>query len=269
MCTFTSDHIVELTKHFGSLMQKSARIFSIAFMCLLTPYPPLSYSQQIEVGFEPFPPLINEDGSGMVVEMLRAFALDKNLKFNFHMMTYGRAKKELQSKRLNLIGFTPYQLETDDFYQYGVELNWHINTHVDFYALDKRYFNIEKSPNGSIGTLIGNAEFFSEIVHVPVIKFVEVSSLQQLVKMLALGRLKVILFERVSTMSTIQSLNIKDIYYKEMGIVPASLAVSNTVQGLRLKKILDNRLSKVENEKLFSDFIHYTPSKDSGIRITK
>ena len=144
----------------------------------------------------------------MVIDMLMSLAFEKNIDFNIHIMTYGRAKKELQSRRLDLIGLTPYQLETDDFYQYSVELNWHINTHVDFYSLDKSYFDIEKLPNGSIGTLIGNAEFFSEIVSVPTIKFVEVSSLQQLVKML------------------------------EMGIVPASLAVSNTAEGLRLKELL-------------------------------
>jgi hypothetical protein len=71
---------------------------------------------------------------------------------------------------------------------------------------------------------------------VPVIKFVEVSSLEQLVKMLALGRLSVILFERVSTMGTIKTLNIENIYYKKRGIVPASLAVSNTTKGIILKR---------------------------------
>ena len=65
--------------------------------------------------------------------------------------------------------------------------------------------------------------------------------------MLALGRLKVILFERVSTMSTIKKLNVENIYYKKMGIVPASLAVSNTTEGLMLKTQLDNLLSGVDN----------------------
>ncbi len=82
--------------------------------------------------------------------------------------------------------------------------------------------------------------------------------------MLEMGRLKVILFERVSTMSTIKSLNIENIYYKEMGIVPASLAVSNTAEGLKLKELLDNKLSNIENDKLFSDFIHYTSNNAFG-----
>jgi polar amino acid transport system substrate-binding protein len=245
-------------------MRKSARLFSVVITYGLFFFSSQGYSKEVLVGFEPFPPLVNEDGSGMVVNMLRAISSDKNLHFNFHIMTYGRAKKDLQSNKLRLIGLTPYQLETDEFYEYGVELNWHINTHVDFYVLDRSYFDIKKLPSRSIGTLIGNAEFFSEIVNVPEKKFIEVSSLEQLVKMLALGRLKVILFERVSTMSTIKSLNIKDIFYQEMGIVPASLAVSNTTEGLVLKQKLDSLLSDVKNEDFFSEFIHYSPSKDSG-----
>jgi polar amino acid transport system substrate-binding protein len=130
--------------------------------------------------------------------------------------------------------------------------------------LNEDYFNIEQLPNGSIGTLTGNAEFFSKIVNVPVIKFVEVSSLKQLVKMLALGRLSVILFERVSTMSTIKELNIENIYYKKMGIVPASLAVLNSTEGLMLKTQLDNLLLNLDNEEFFSEFINYTSMNDSG-----
>lgn len=224
----------------------------------------MSYSEEIEVGLEPFPPLINKDGSGLVIDMLNSISAKKNLSFNFHIMTYGRAKKDLESNRLQLIGLTPFQFETKQFYQYGAELNWHIDTHVDFFALDKSFFDIENLPSGSVGTLIGNAEFFSEITNVPLIKFVEVSSLEQLVKMLALGRLNVILFERVSTMSTIKKLEIKNVFYKKMGIVPASMAVANTQQGLILKSKLDFLLTNISNETFFSRFINYTAMNDSG-----
>ena len=49
-----------------------------------------------------------------------------------------------------------------------------------------------------------------------------------------------------------------------MGIIPASLAVSNSPEGLMLKTQLDSLLSSVENEKFFSDFINYTSMNDSG-----
>jgi hypothetical protein len=63
---------------------------------------------------------------------------------------------------------------------------------------------------------------------------------------------------------TIKTLNIEHIYYKKMGIIPASLAVSNSPEGLMLKTQLDSLLSSVENEKFFSDFINYTSMNDSG-----
>jgi polar amino acid transport system substrate-binding protein len=264
LCAVGSDHTVNLKKILEGYVQKLVHLFSVAIIYFFITYSHLCYSQEINVGFEPFPPLINEDGSGLVVDILNTLSAGKNLHFNFHIMTYGRAKKDLKSKRLELIGLTPYQLETKKFYQYGVELNWHIDTHVDFFSLNKDYFNIEQLPDGSIGTLIGNKEFFSEIINVPVIKFVEVSSLKQLVKMLALGRLSVILFERVSTMSTIKELKIENIYYKEMGIVPASLAVLNSKEGLMLKTQLDNLLLNLDNEEYFSEFINYTSMNVSG-----
>ncbi|WP_339725705.1 hypothetical protein [uncultured Paraglaciecola sp.] len=248
-------------------MWKLALLCNITLIFLLIVYSPIVNSDEIEVGFEPFPPLINEDGSGMVVEMLSALSANHNIDFNVQIMTYGRAKKNLKNRLVKLIGMTPFQLETHDFYEYATELNWHINTHVYLFSLDKEYFNIEKLPPGSIGTLIGNAEFLSEVVKVPLTKFVEVSHLTQLVKMLALGRLNVILFEGVAAMNTIKSLKIKDVYFKEMGLVPSSLAVSNTAQGLMLKEKLDTFLSDVENQNFFHKFVHYTPSKDSGIII--
>tara|TARA_R110000787_G_scaffold7876_3_gene26239 strand:+ start:2118 stop:2858 length:741 start_codon:yes stop_codon:yes gene_type:complete len=237
-------------------------VITIIYLFILSSH--LSYAQELKVGIEPFPPLINEDGSGLVLDMLSTLTAETDLNFNFQIMTYARAKKELKSERLQLIGLTPFQLETKKFYQYGLELDWHIDTCVDFVALNDRYFDVEKLPDGSIGTLLGNAEFFAEIINVSVDKFVEVSSLEQLVKMLALGRLKVILFERASTMTAIKASGIKDIYYKNMGIVPASLAVPNTPAGLILKTKLDNLLIDLDNTAFFSEFINYTSMADSG-----
>lgn len=64
-----------------------------------------------DVGFETFPPLINEDGSGLLIDILNILSADNNLHFNFHIMTHARAKQDLKSKRLKLIGLTPDQLE--------------------------------------------------------------------------------------------------------------------------------------------------------------
>ena len=49
-----------------------------------------------------------------------------------------------------------------------------------------------------------------------------------------------------------------------MGVVPASLAVSNTAEGLTLKTQLDNLLFNVENKKFFNEFMDYSLMNDSG-----
>ncbi|MBU3005754.1 substrate-binding periplasmic protein [Paraglaciecola arctica] len=240
-------------------MWKSILSVYVTFIYLVV-YSPQTDSREIVVGLEPFPPLINEDGSGLVVDMLRKFSATENIRFTFEIMTYARAKKNLRNKKLELIGMTPYQLETDEFYQYATELDWHIDTHVHLFALDKSYFNISQLPTRSIGTLLGNAEFLAEIVGLPEKKFVEVSQLEQLVKMLALGRLKVILFEGVATMNTIKSLGLQGVYYKEMGIVPSTLAIPKSAEGLILKQKLDAFLINPKNQNIFNEFIHYIPS---------
>lgn len=245
-------------------MRKIAMFFVLTIICLSSTLSFVGHSKEIIVGLEPFPPLINEDGGGMLVDMLSTLSTGHEIQFKFLNMTYGRAKKDLKNNKLQLIGLTPHRLETEAFYQYAKELEWHIDTHVDFYSLDKTYFNVENLPDGSIGTPIGNAEFFSQIIGVPVSKFVEVSSLQQLVKMLALGRLKVILFERVSIVSTLKSAAIQNVFYQEMGIVSASMAVANTPEGTALKKRLDDWLLTTNNEQFFKEFIHHSLSKKSG-----
>ena len=166
----------------------------------------LANHTDITVGLEPFPPLVNEDGSGFVINMLNALQENASLNFNYQIMTYARAKKELKNQRIDMVGLTPKDSETQEFYQYAQELNWHFNTTVDLYSTSPTNFDLDKLPNNSIGTLIGNADFFAELAGVPREKFIEVSSLSRLVMMMARGRIKVILFERVAMMSTIKQL---------------------------------------------------------------
>jgi len=224
-----------------------------------------AYAEKVNVGFEPFPPLINEDGTGYLIDMLNSLTNDSDLTFNFQLMTYARAKKELKEQRLQLIGFTPKNNETENFYLYAEELSWIFNTNVDFFSKNKAYFTIENLPTSSIGTLIGNADFFSEITKIPRKKFVEVSSLNQLVKMLDKERIKVILFERISMITTLKKLNITDIYYQKLANVPASLAVSKAEEGQQLKIKLDKLLNSIDNDTFFKDLSQYNQLANDGI----
>jgi len=222
-------------------------------------------SQEINVGLEPFPPMINNDGSGFAINMLNALTEDDGLQFNFQLMTYARAKKELKNNRIDLIGLTPKDYETSEFYQYATELNWSFKTTVDLFSTSVNLLNINNLPDRSIGTLSGNAEFFSEKVNLNKEKFVEVASLEQLVQMMVKGRLKLVVFERVSMMSTIKELKIKNIYYKKFAVLSASLAVANNPQGIALKTKLDNLLSQNDSKQFLAEFSRFTNLSDEGM----
>lgn len=240
----------------------------------------LAKNTNISVGLEPFPPLVNEDGSGFVINMLNALQEDSSLNFNYQIMTYARAKRELKNQRIDMIGLTPKDSETQEFYQYAQELTWHFNTTVDLYSTSLEHFDLDKLPNQSIGTLIGNADFFAELAGVPKEKFIEVNSLEQLIMMMARGRVNVILFERVAMMSAIHGL--KDdlfnkvptafnspekpqkIYYQKFKIIAASIAVSNNKAGKKLKQQLDKLLIK-DTEQFFSTIAPFAQLPDNGI----
>jgi len=240
----------------------------------------LANNSEILVGLEPFPPLVNEDGTGLVINMLDAMQERSQLTFNYQIMTYARAKKELKNARINLVGLTPKNSETKEFYQYAQELSWHFETTVDFYANSPSNFDLASLPAHSIGTLIGNADFFAELANIPRDKFIEVSSLSQLILMMARGRLKVILFERVAMMSTIKKLsqnrlspspieflsldNSQKIYYKKFKMIAASLAVANNAEGKTLKKQLDKLLSE-NTSQYFKKIAPYAQLPDSGV----
>ncbi len=223
---------------------KLLRIFLVFTLILTSPL----YAKNINVGFEPFPPMIGKNGQGQVVEMLRAIEKVSDFRFNVKVMTYARAKLALKNQQLDLIGLTPQYLETEDFYTYAQDINWNIAAHVDIFSLKNDLIDIAKIPKASIGTLIGNADFFAELLDIPREKFIEVIHLEQLVKMLAKGRLELVTFERVAMMSTIKHLQINGIYYQKFGVIPASMAVANNIEGHKLKLQLDELLLNISDE---------------------
>jgi len=237
----------------------------IAFCILYLSCNTLISSQEIHVGFEPFPPVINHDGSGLAVDMLNALSENTGLEFNFQLMTYARAKKELKSNRIDLIGLTPKDNETAEFYQFAKELNWSIDTTVDLFSTSIKQLELSDLPDRAIGTLIGNADFFSEQTQLSKEKFIEVSSLDQLVQMMLKGRITVVIFERASMMSTIKKLKISNIYYKKFAVMPASLAVAKHDKGLALKTKLDEVLNLIDIKHIFSNFHRYSNMDDEGV----
>lgn len=232
---------------------------------MLSLAPIAAKAQEVIVGLEPFPPFINEDGSGFAIEMFNALAEQSDLTFQFNLMTWGRAKRQLKSHHVDLIGISPKNNETAEYYQYAKELDWSFIATVDLFSKDKNNLILENLPNKSIGTLIGNADFFAELSEIPRSKFIEITNIKQLVKMMDKGRIKTVIFDRISMMSTINKLKLANIHYQELMKIPGTFAVKNTHEGQQLQKKLDTLMSAKNIEKYQEKLSLYNKLPATGI----
>ena len=224
-----------------------------------------AFSQVVKVGLEPFPPLINNDKSGFSIDLLREIEKISDIEFKMTIMPYNRAKWNLKHGVTDMIGHTPHMLETEDFFKYAVELDWHIPAKIDLYTMGKievDLFNIGE--NFKIGTPRGNEGFLSEITGIPESRFYS-GSIDNLLKMLELKRIDSFIFERSSTMIHIKNLKIKNIFYKNMESIAAGFAVQNNKQGIILKHKLDSIIRKIDKKKIFKEQMAFINLPDEGI----
>jgi len=239
------------------MLKRALTLLSILFLSSI------AFSEVIRVGLEPFPPLIIDKKSGYTIELLKAIEKISDIKFEIKIMPYNRAKEELKEGRLDLIGHTPYKLEAKEFYVYAEELDFNIGVKADIYVKDKaKLKDIKKL---KIGTPRGNETFASDLLGIQVKNF-HPGDLENLLRMLSAGRIDAFWFERASTMSTLEKLKIKNIYYEEnpKESINASLAVKKDKKGRELKKRLDLLLKKVDKKKILKDLNIYNALPGSG-----
>lgn len=219
--------------------------------------------ETVEVRLEPFPPLVREDGTGMVVDQLQDLGRQTGLDFRIEVVAYSRAKYQLRNGQADLIGLVPLGRETQDFYDYALELDWRVEARADLFARDPAMLEGEAWRDEPVGTPWGNADFFAHLTGVPRDRFVE-SSLGNLVQMLSRGRLPVLLFERAATLITIEQLDGSELYYRNLFIVPAGFAVARTGAGRELKQRLDAALPAAVDSPWLQDYRHYLELPDRG-----
>lgn len=243
-------------------MKKAYYVIVITMFLLVQ----VSYAETIRVGLEPFPPLIEKDISGYSVKLLKAVEKKSNLKFKIQIMPYNRLKIMLKNGELDLIGHTPKGAEEKVFYLYAQDIDWSIEAYTDIYMTKKIDPDLEKVKTVKlIGTPRGNKEFYSEIFGIPVENFYD-GDIDNLLKMLANGRLNAFLFERASTMSTIQRLGLKGIHYRLYdGSIRAGFAVRKDDKGNMLKQRIDESIKKVDLKEIFIGYDNYIQLTESGL----
>ena len=95
-----------------------------------------TFSEEIVIGLEPLPPLIINKDTGYTIDMLRQIEKQTDLIFKIRIMPYNRVKHSLKAGDIDLAGHTPYKMETPDFYEYAVDVDWSITTLIDVYSKD-------------------------------------------------------------------------------------------------------------------------------------
>lgn len=220
-------------------------------------------AEPVQVRLEPFPPLVNSDGSGLAVDLLELVAEHSGLEFAIQIMPYSRAKFQLRNGQADLIGPVPIGLESGDFYDYAVELNWRLDTQADLYVLDQELLAPAAVASLEIGVPLGNAEFFAELMDLPASQFTE-SSLVNLVQMLARGRIDALLFERASTFQTLEAHSVTDVHYQNLFSIPAGFAARNDEQGRVLRDTLDALLEDLDYSAILSAYHEYLSLPDAG-----
>lgn len=220
-------------------------------------------AETVEVRLEPFPPLVREDGSGLVVEQLRELAGRERLSLNIQVVSYSRAKYQLRNGQADLIGLIPLGRETDDFYGYARELDWRLETRADLFSANPEVLEGDWWRGSPVGTPWGNAAFFADLTGASRDRFVE-SSLGNLVEMMTRGRLPVLLFERTATLTMIEQLDDGVVYYRNLFVIPAGFAVQRNDAGRRLAELLNRALPPVDTSPHFRAWRRYLSLPESG-----
>lgn len=242
-------------------MKRKTVFFLVIIQFLAAPL----FAETLRVSVEPFPPLIKEDKTGYSITLLKEIEKTTGLKFEIIIAPYNRAKLDLQTGKTDLIGHTPHGKETKEFYAYAQDLAWSIPTVTDIYAMKKE--TIE--PNSFtaikiIGTPRGNKEFFSEQYNIPLAKLYE-GDLDNLLRMMNVGRIDAFIFERASTMGTLKQLKIEGVYYKTLQTIGASFGIRKDAQGNALKDKIDKAIKKIDVKKIYKDYESYTAMPPKGV----
>jgi polar amino acid transport system substrate-binding protein len=219
------------------------------------------YAERIQVFVEDAAPLVDEQGHPLGIKILQAVEDISDLRFEFTRSTYSRALLSLKERRADIILHVPYQAEPG-FDEYGIYLEWTVPVKADLYALNSDIFkDISQVGDKQIGIPRGNIQFASKVLGIPQEKFYEVNTMSALVKMFAAKRIGLIWFDRVSVHQELRNQNIQNVHYYEIpkfgkqGSV--GIGLQSTERGLRLKKILDSLLTKVDTTSILAPYYKY------------
>lgn len=231
---------------------------------LLLAVPP-SQAETLVAAFEPLPPHIEDNGNGLLPSLLTQLDSTSSATFSIELMPYSRAKRELENGRVDLIGFTPYAMETDAFYRFAVEIRWPYAVATDFITLNPAL--LTDFDQRQIGIPYGNESFAVQMLGVAPEKLY-LAELDQLILMLLRGRLDLVWFERSSLHRELAKHPDRPaIHYRQQPAqsIPIAIAVRKDAKGERLKQWLEHEIEQGNVPPLSPDDTALSQSPVEGV----
>jgi len=214
----------------------------------------ITNAETVRVGLEPFPPLINEDGTGLLIDLFKKVESKSDFTFKIEIMTYTRALTMLEKKELDLIAITPQGGSEPAFYEYGLDIEWSIPVRNAIFTTSSTVLSdSEIKGMKMLGIPQGNADFFNAIYGIPKDNFYE-GAIVNLLGMLKKGRINGFLFERTASIVNIKKQKISGLYYQVLDEEPvgASMSVQKSDSGKKLKAKLDELLKSEDISNIFT-----------------
>jgi len=184
-----------------------------------------------------------------------------DLRFVFTRASYARCLLALKSGQADLVAHVPYKAEPG-FSEYGIYLDWTVPVKADLVSLDPANFaKLDSIGVEAVGVPLGNLEFAAASTGIPKSKFYEVHNMSSLVKMLALNRIDMIWFDRVSVRQELAAQGVQNAYYYELPkfgkIGSLGIGLAKSARGEELKRKLDALIPKVDLKPLLEPYLKY------------
>lgn len=200
--------------------------------------------------------LPDEHGNPIGTQVLREVEKISDLRFVFTQAPYSRCLFGLRNGNTDLVLHVPYLAEPG-FESYGLFLNWTVPVKADLVSLDPAWFaKLDTLGDGRIGVPRGNLEFAASATGIAPRKFQEITTMKSLVKMLTLGRIDMVWYDRVSVRQELAAQNVQNAYYYELPIFgkvgSIGVGLAKTPRGEALKRRLDALIPQVDVKALLA-----------------
>ena len=234
------------------------------FLIVMVSYS-LSQERAVNVSLDIFTPFVNQDKSGLTLDLFEEIERNSDLKFNYNFDHYDKVKLNLFQGKADVVGHVPITFGSKPIEKFGQYIDLQIDMIADFYVTDINKLNDLSSL--TIGTIRGNRQAASSASGLSISQFVVFSDNENMFNNLKKGTIDAIYYERLAIMSSCKELDLTGVYYQQypMDTFQFGFLTGNDEYGKLLKKKLDAIIRKIDINGLLGDREKYFNIPQNGL----